>query len=109
MKKCVHCNKEYDDGKKFCPKCGSPLSFAAVPATDVMAEPAASDDNLHTAERAVMSTPDAPRKGAKPVAIGLAVAVILLLPLLGFLPLSGIALLAIFLVIFLVWIIKFRK
>lgn len=29
MKKCIKCNKEYDDSKMFCPTCGSQLTVAA--------------------------------------------------------------------------------
>lgn len=31
MKRCNMCNKEYDDGKMFCPACGGPLTDVTTP------------------------------------------------------------------------------
>ena len=39
MKKCVTCNKEYDDSKQFCPACGSKLTDADAAAAPVEAAP----------------------------------------------------------------------
>lgn len=106
MKKCMHCNKEFEDDKKFCPKCGNPLTSVAVFSAGKAVEPVASDENLCAGERAVISPPAAPRKRRKLAVIGLAAGALLLL---GVVPLSGIALLIIFLAIFVVWLIKSRK
>lgn len=37
MKKCVICNKEYDDSKQFCPACGGKLTDADAAAAPVEA------------------------------------------------------------------------
>ena len=48
MKKCTNCNKEYDDGKMFCPECGCPLTSIASSETGGTTISSNSNENLKT-------------------------------------------------------------
>ncbi len=58
MKKCTNCNKEYDDSKTFCPKCGSLLISVTTAGTGAATTPGT------TGNSNVSGQPTAPGKEA---------------------------------------------